>query len=438
MRRHMWPAALLAALTVTPFMTAAATAVPATPGSGTAVAAPGAPSSTVKPPADDHFYTPPAGYKHTKPGAILRSREVTMSGPQADFYGKAYQLLFRTTDATRRPAAAVTTVLTPSTPASGTRVLASYQTAYDSLTLNCAPSYTMRDGNGSDEEADIAEELQQGWDVNVPDYEGLKSEWAVGPELGRATLDSIRAAEHFAPDGLTARAATKVALSGYSGGSEAATWAAALAPKYARTLRLVGVTAGGNFPDYDYTVTQLDGSLWYGTEIGVMESFSRAYRDFALKKFLNAKGLALAAADGKDASGCAGATLNEPYGNASQYTKFQSSAAMAANPLFKRVMARMGLRYAPYPATKTPEFLYNAVTDELAFITPVDALVQQYCAAGVTVDYDRDPAGGEHVAAFQTYWPAALQYLKSRFAGQKPTNNCFAYAGIPTPPAAKP
>jgi len=391
-----------------------------------------APASAVTAPAQDPFYAPPGGFQKASPGTILRSRQVTMSGPQAAVYADAYQLLFRTTDATGQPTAAVTTVLTPSSPAGGTRVLASYQTAYDSLTLNCAPSYTMQDGNGSDEEADIASELEQGWDVNVPDYEGLQSEWAVGPMLGRATLDSIRAAEHFAADGLTAGGKTEVALSGYSGGSEAATWAAALAPSYAPGLDLVGVAAGGNFPDFDYTTAQLDGSLWYGTEIGVMESFSRAYSDFDLTKLLNAAGQALAASDGNDASGCSGSTLNEPYGNASQYTNFPSSAALAADPLFKRVMARMSLRYAPYP--KAPEYLYNAVTDELAFVEPVDALVQQYCGAGVTVDYDRDPAGGEHVAAFERYWPAALQYLANRFAGQDPPDNCFDYSGVPTPP----
>ena len=398
----------------------------------TAAAVMAAPAAAVTDPSQDPFYTPPAGFQQTKPGTILRSREATMSGPQAEVSASAYQLLFRTTDATGQPTAAVTTVLIPSSPASGTRVLASYQTAYDSMTLKCAPSYTMQDGNGSDEETYIASELQQGWDVNVPDYEGLNSEWAVGPMLGRATLDSIRAAEHFAADGLTAGTKTKVTLNGYSGGSEAATWAAALAPSYAPELNLVGVAAGGNFPDYDYTTAHLDGSPWYGTEIGVMESFSRAYKDFDLKKLLNAAGQALAASDGTDASGCSGSTLNEPYGNASQYTNFPSSAAMAADPLFERVMARMALGKAPYP--KAPEYLYNAITDELAFIVPVDALVQQYCGAGVTVDYDRDASGAEHVAAFARFWPTALQYIENRFAGQTPPDNCFSYSGVPSPP----
>ena len=207
-----------------------------------------APAGAVTAPSQDPFYTPPPGFQQTRPGTILRSRQVTMSGPQAADSAAAYQLMFRTTSATGRPAAAVTTILIPSVPASGTRVLASYQTAYDSMTLNCAPSYTMQDGNGSDEEADIAAELAQGWDVNVPDYEGLQSEWAVGPLLGLATLDSIRAVEQFAPAGLTTGSRTKVTVNGYSGGSEAATWAAALKPFYAPRVNLIGVAAGGLFP----------------------------------------------------------------------------------------------------------------------------------------------------------------------------------------------
>lgn len=391
-----------------------------------------APAGAVTAPSQDPFYTPPPGFQQTGPGTILRSRQVTMSGPQAADSAAAYQLMFRTTSATGQPAAAVTTILIPSVPASGTRVLASYQTAYDSMTLNCAPSYTMQDGNGSDEEADIAAELAQGWDVNVPDYEGLQSEWAVGPLLGLVTLDSIRAVEQFAPAGLTTGSRTKVTVNGYSGGSEAATWAAALKPFYAPRVNLIGVAAGGLFPDYDYTTAHLDNSLWYGTELGTMESFSRAYKDFDLTKFLNSAGLAVAAADGQDASGCAGSTLNEPDKNASDFTLFPSSEALAANPLFKRVMARMSLRYAPYP--RTPEFLYNGVGDELALIAPVDALIQQYCKAGVTVDYDRDLAGNEHVANFANYWPVALQYMQARFAGQAPPDNCSTYTAVPTPP----
>ena len=84
-------------------------------------------------------------------------------------------------------------------------------------------------------------------------------------------------------------------------------------PRYAPSIDIVGVAAGGNFPDLDYTTQHFDNSIWYGTEIGVLESFSRALpQDFDLSKLLNASGQALAAKDGQDGSGCAGSTLNEP------------------------------------------------------------------------------------------------------------------------------
>jgi len=312
-------------------------------------------------PASDPFYSSPANLASDAPGTILRSREVTVSGPEQADSSAAYQLLFRTTNATGHPVAAVTTVFLPRVPGAGPRRLASYQTAYDS------------------------------------------------------------AAEHFARAALDGTA-TEVTLNGYSGGSEATTWAAALAPGYAPELRIVGVAAGGNFPNLDYTLSKFDGSLWYGTEIGVMESFSRAYPQFDLKTLLNAAGQALAVQDGQDASGCAGSTTNEPLGQASQYTNFPSSEALAADPLVTSVLAKMSLQDAPLPTA--PLFLYNAIGDELAHIQPVDTLVARYCAKGVTVDYDRDPVGSEHVVALTRYWPPALQYLKDRFAGDPAPTTC--------------
>jgi hypothetical protein len=395
-------------------------------------------ASALAPPAQDPFYTPPAHLARFAPGTILRARPVTLSGSAQPLTAVAYQLMFRTTSATRQPIAAVTTVLVPTSPAPGARVLATYEPAYDSETLNCAPSYTLQGGNNGGggtatlEESLIADELAQGWDVNVPDYEGLQSEWTVAPLLGRVSLDSVKAAEHFWPGGLTQGARTKVTFNGYSGGSEAADWAAALAPSYAPELNIVGVAGGGNFPDFDYTLSQLDGTAWYGIEPGVFESYSRAFRDFNLQKLLNPVGQAVAAQDGQDTSGCGGATINLPGGNASEYTYFPSSEALAADPLVKRTLDRLSLRYAPYP--KVPELLYNSVDDDIAYIKPVDAIVKQYCAAGVKVDYDRDALGGDHVSAIPRYWAATLQYLSDRFAGQPAPDNCATWSSsLPTP-----
>jgi hypothetical protein len=388
-------------------------------------------ASALTPPAQDPFYSPPGNLARLAPGTILRARQVTVSGSAQSQTAAAYQLMFRTTSATGQPIAAVTTVLVPPSPAHGPRVLATYEPAYDSLTLNCAPSYTLQGGNGGGgsfatlEEGFIANELQQGWDVNVPDYEGLNSEWTVAPLLGRVSLDSVRAAEHFARDGLTQGVGTKVTFNGYSGGSEAADWAAALASRYAPELNIVGVVGGGNFPDFDYTVSQLDGTNWFGIIPGAFEAYSRAFRHFNIDQLLNPAGQAIAAQDGVDAYGCGGATINLAGAYASQYTNFTTTAALAADPLVRRTLNRLSLRYAPYP--QVPELLYNSVDDDIAFIRPVDALVKQYCAAGVTVDYDRDAQGGDHVNAIPRYWAATLQYLIGRFAGQPAPDNCASW-----------
>jgi len=385
-------------------------------------------AGAVTPPASDPFYAQPANIAQHPHGTILRERQVTLSGPTQAGAAAAYQLMYATTNATGQPVAAVTTVMVPTSPAPGPRRLASYQTYYDSLTLNCAPSYTLQGGNngggtnGPTEQTLMAELLAQGWDVVTSDYEGLNSEWAVGPMLGYATLDSIIAVEHFAPAGLDG-VRTEVTLNGYSGGSEASTWAAAFAPKYAPKLDIVGVAAGGNFPDLVYTTENLDNSIWYGTEIGVLESFSRALpQDFDLTRLLNASGQALAAKDGQDGSGCAGSTLNEPFGNASQYTNFPDSAALAAYPPVNEGLEQLSLKNGPLP--KAPMLLYNSVDDDLAFIQPVDAWVANYCRHGVTVDYDRDPAGGDHLSGIVPYWKATLPYLENAFAGVKPPDSC--------------
>jgi hypothetical protein len=393
-------------------------------------------ASAVTAPASDPFYTQPANIAQYPHGTILREREVTLSGATQTEAAAAYQLMYATTNATGQPVAAVTTVMVPTSPALGPRRLASYQTYYDSLTLNCAPSYTLQGGNngggtnGPTEQAMMTQLLAQGWDVVTSDYEGLDSEWAVGPMLGYATLDSIIAVEHFAPADVEG-AKTEVTLNGYSGGSEASTWAAAFAPKYAPSLDIVGVAAGGNFPDLDYTTQNLDNSIWYGTEIGVLESFSRALpQDFDLTKILNASGQALAAKDGQDGSGCAGSTLNEPYGNASQYTNFPDSEALADYPPVKSGLEALSLKNGPLP--KAPLFLYNSVDDDLAFIQPVDAWVANYCRHGVTVDYDRDPDGGDHLSGIVPYWKATLTYLENAFAGVTPPDNCSTYSGSPS------
>ena len=97
-------------------------------------------------PDTDPFYVPPAGFEHAAPGTVLRSRDVELA-----FLGlikqrvTAMQLLYRSTNMSGAPEAAVTTVIIPAD-ASPHRPcpIVSYQCAIDAIDARCFPSYAMR------------------------------------------------------------------------------------------------------------------------------------------------------------------------------------------------------------------------------------------------------------------------------------------------------
>ncbi len=387
---------------------------------GVTAAAPAA----VTPPSADPFYAPPAHLAAAKPGAILRSREVT--APGVNDYSAAYQLLYRSTDAKRRPIAAVTTLFLPSDPAPGPRYLFSFHEAYDSLSLTCAPSYALRtgqvtglgDASGSD---DTQSFLSFGWDVAVPDYEGLDSQWGVGRLAGRVTLDGIRAVERFSKSELEG-ARTKVAMAGYSGGSIPTMWAAALAKRYSPELNIVAAAGGGNAPDLIQDLAPLDGSPLFGTVIAVAVGVNRAYPELRLDDILNDKGRALAARDAVDADGCAGGVTNAPLGTVAEYSNYPDVAALVALPRVRRVFAHMNLIRRPPPTT--PAFIFNSEQDELTSVKPVDQLVAAWCAKGATIEYQTPP--GDHVTGSGIFGRQAVPWIEDRFAGKPAPNTCPA------------
>lgn len=169
-------------------------------------------------PADDPFYDTPGGLKSRAPGAVLRSREVQVTGAGVPIPARSWQVLYRTTDTKGRAVATVATIIVPLAPYLGgaKRPLVSYQTAIDSLAARCNPSYRMRKGDEKEMPA-ILEALNNGWAVVVSDYEGPRYAYTAGLMAGRAVLDGVRAAERFGPAGLSG-SKTPVGFWGYSGG----------------------------------------------------------------------------------------------------------------------------------------------------------------------------------------------------------------------------
>ncbi|MFB7265067.1 lipase family protein, partial [Streptomyces nojiriensis] len=266
-----------------------AAAMTAAPAATAAQSAPAAATATT----GDPFYTygGSAPLSAFAPGTVLKTRTLQYHLLGISTPLKAVQLLYRTTDAQGRPAANVTTVVRSPT---GDRSKAvSYQSFYDSLSPEDGPSRAIA-GNVSlgglipnVEAVFLAPLLTQGYDVVIPDTEGQRANFAAGPEYGTNTLDSIRAATRSAQTGLNST--TAFGLMGYSGGSIATNWAAALAPSYAPDVqrKLVGYAEGGLLVDPAHNLKYVDGSLaWSGVIPMAVIGVSRSY-GIDLKSYLN-------------------------------------------------------------------------------------------------------------------------------------------------------
>lgn len=223
-RRRLLPAALVA------------TALLLTPGMAAAERVPTGPSGTA-------FYTaskPLGGKRH---GDLLRARRLTGAAALRGAR-RTDLLLYRGTGVDGKPVAISGALSIPKgkAPRGGWPVV-SYAHGTTGLADQCAPTRDGKSGFSSYVYPTLTGWLKRGWAVARTDYEGLGTPglhpYLVGDSEGRAVLDIVRASRQ-----LDARVSTRrVVLAGHSQGGHAALWAAALAPKYTRELRVKGTVA---------------------------------------------------------------------------------------------------------------------------------------------------------------------------------------------------
>lgn len=373
-------------------------------------------------PQQDAFYTQPDidTLEKVAPGTVLRIRPIDAKAYFVlNIGGEAWQLMYRTTDHRQQPVAHITTVLVPRrAPASGRKLLA-YQTAYDGLTLSCAPSYQMLTGSVL-EQALITPALRKGWVVTVPDYEGPQSLWGVGVNAGQSVLDAIRATQAFAPAGLDGLD-TPVGVMGYSGGAIASGWAAELQGDYAPELAIKGVAVGGLPVNVENVARRIDGTLLSGMYFAVATALSRGYPEINVDSLMNERGKIMMERIGNT---CAGQFLSGtldplalyPFRRMSRYTTVPQLLDV---PEVKQVIAENTLGQRTPMA---PMYIYQGMLDELIPIRDVDAVVKGYCDAGVPVRYKR--LFNEHILLAVTGFPDALKYIAARLDGEPAPSNC--------------
>jgi hypothetical protein len=382
------------------------------------------------PPSQDSFYTYSGStpLDSLAPGTVLAKRAITVTTTVPEtgltLSYAADQLLYRTVGEQQQPTATVTTVIKPNVPAVGNIV--SVQTAYDALGSQCDPSYTLRGGNpgystASQEAGIMNAYLLAGDYVVVPDYEGTDLEWAAGQESGWDTLDGIRAAEQD----LALPASTKVALTGYSGGSIATEWASELAPAYSPELHIVGAAEGGIPVDFAHNLNYINGSPdWSGVIPAVLVSLSRAF-GIDLDEYLSPYGK-------KVTEQVQDECINDFVGNYPGLTiqqllkpKYQDFLSV---PAFAQVINHLIMGSTPgHPAIPLLMVVGNSdgTGDGVMVSKDVEALAHEYCRQGVTVDFVEE-RGADHTEAAIPFeavlGPAQVQ---GWFAGLPAVNDCL-------------
>ncbi|WP_435135909.1 lipase family protein [Actinacidiphila sp. bgisy144] len=402
------------ALAVTAALACTCTFLPAAAASAAAPSATTAPGSTV--PDQDPFYAAPAGIASYPAGAIVDSRAV----PDVNLFGisvpvNAWQISYRTNDSHGQPELAVTTLVVPKAAwtGSGKRPVVSLQTPEDSVGTSCAPSYQIATGQDVQDAALGAQLLAANWAVAVPDFEGPKSVFLAGPQAGHAVLDGIRAVKAFNTAGVGS--ANPWALDGYSGGAEATGWAAQLQPSYAPDVKLAGAAIGGLPSDPAAVGRYIDGTAFAGFEFAAAYGISTEFPEAGIAGLLNAKGQQ----DFASIKGTCELNILPAYA----FRKLSEDTSVADPFSVPSVAAVLRTNTLGTAAPATPVYDYHADTDEIVPVGQDNTTVDNWCAAGGTVDKVRDLLG-EHAEEVAFRAVSVEIFLANRFAGKPADNDC--------------
>jgi hypothetical protein len=384
-----------------------------------ALAAVPAAHAELPPPDQDPFYAAPADLERYHNGAVLDSRPIALFGLPLPV--SAWQVKYRSTDASDDPVADVATVMVPMLPwfGPGARPLLSYQVPEDSLGTRCAPSFALRGGwdsgavNTLIDTPFMAEALRRGWAVVAGDYEGPRSRFLDGVNSGRGVLDGIRAARDLPQAGLGP--ATPVGAWGYSGGAFATLWAAQMQPWYAPDVRFAGITSGGVPADWPAIAREADGTVQAGLALLILFAIARNDPGNGVLALLNDRGRAALA---ENAAMC-GSDLVPKYVGA-RVEDFSVVPDPLSHPAFRAATDAQELGGS---APETPMYLYHSRTDDVIPVAGFTDLVGRYCAQGAAITSVHSMLPTHNPAAIGEA-PGAMNFLGDRFAGLPVAAGC--------------
>lgn len=386
-------------------------------------------------PTEDEFYVPPNGYEDKEPGTILRMRKPPLQLRSVFLpiqIKDSWQALVRTTDSHGNATAIVTTIIEPFN-ADPSKVV-SYQIMQDSASFNCSPSYSFLYGASMDtifaqvEMYVINVALNKGWFVIIPDYEGPKGAFTAGKQSGHSTLDSIRAALKSS-NATGIKEDAKVAMWGYSGGTVATGWAAALQPTYAKELKsnLIGAAMGGFVTNITSTAEGTDGTIFAGLIASAVTGLSNEYSQLGsvVRKLIKPS---KSSAYNKAEKMCFLSAIVDFafqlfFTGPSRY--FDEGWALFQNSVVKKVIDENTLALKKGdPVPEIPLFVFHGAKDTIVAYKDAVRTYNNWCDWGIgSYEFAIDETTG-HITEFIEGTPAALAWLTKMFNGEKPVKGC--------------
>ncbi|MGQ0577098.1 MAG: lipase family protein [Pseudonocardia sp.] len=355
-----------------------------------------------------------------EPGSLVRAQPTTVfAAPLVREPGvRAWSLTYRSTSATGAPNEVSGTLLVPvaAWTGEGPRPLVSYAIGTHGLGDQCAPSAFL--AAGREQELGLMRmALRRGWAVVVPDYEGLGTPgdhtYAMAVTEGHAVLDAARAAVRV--DGAGIAPDAPVGLWGYSQGGGATAKAAEQAATYAPELDVRGAAPGGVPADLVAVAEHLDGGPAAGLLVAATGGLDTAYPELGLFEQLNARGKALVTAVRTQ---CVEQIVLTGAGARSE------DLSTVPDPLHQpAVVERLTENGAGTVAPAFPVRVYHAQADELIPVAVGRALVADWCALDVTVEYEELPLQ-THVGGAAAGAPGTVDWLADRFAGRDAPSTC--------------
>ncbi|CAI5759725.1 unnamed protein product [Candida verbasci] len=386
------------------------------------------------PPDNDDFYNPPSGYENQPNGAILKSRPVphTITNLISSIKIEgAWQLLVKSEDSFNNPNAIVTTILKPFN--ADPEKVVSYQVYEDSASIQCSPSYALQSGSPintlatSSEIYFIAALLNQGYYVNIPDYEGPKSAFCAAYQSGYAALNSIRAALASGETTGISNMARSV-LWGYSGGTIPSSMASVLISSYSPDIvsNVIGVAVGGFVSNISATAEICDGKFCAGIISNALGGLSNEYPAF--KSFYDSQinPLLLFNWNLKDKHCLLDSLIyyfNQHFiSGVFRYIR-DSWATINQEPI-KTILESNSLVYQKQLVPKVPIFIYHGTIDQVVPFVNSFKTFNQWCEAGVeSAEFAEDLTNG-HITETIVGAPAALTWIIDRFNGVPPVKGC--------------